>query len=867
MRDNLVKITIIKIIYAIIVFAAAVFVLSKLSNGDNADMTARMQPATLPIVTLVTDEGDVNPLHGYLSDVDVNYMRGTVLPIGQDRSFSFRVNTYGNKVWDVGFELRSIDGTRLIENTQITDYAENNNLISGDIQLKDLITTDTEYMLVFVMQTESGTAKYYTRVVWPEDGSKYNLDECLDFVLGFSEATFSKTEAKEYSKYLESNSEGDNTSFNKVNIHSSFSQVTWGDLSITVHTTPEVYITDIHSQTASFELRYRVSLKDGTINRTYNVVEDYRVRYTSDRMYLLNFERTMNYIFDSNSYSVGKNSILLGIEDPEIEFKENDSGSAFAFVSENRLFVFNNSESKLAYVFGFYDGDNDDTRTIWNKNLVKILNIDEAGNVKFAVAGYMNRGIHEGRVGIAVYDYNISLNAVEEQIFVNSSSSAEILISYFDRLAYASNNEMFYCMLDQNIYEIDLIEKTGSSVVDDIGNGQYKISESENVIAWQKDDLKSLHIMNLNTRATSEITADAEDYIILLGFMGEDLIYGLVHESDVLNDKMGNPIYAMYSLRIEDSEGNLLERYSPDGIYITGVTVSGNQLKITRVVKDEEGAGYVSTYDDQIMNTLEVESGNNTVDVSSVDVFEKIVQITTKSEIKAKQIRVLTPNQTLFEGDRDVNLLIERDTDKNPFYYVYGLDGNVRIYVSPASAVLDANNAPGVVTSDNNEYIWIKGNLSRSNQIMAITRMAESYENMTSQNPVAVCLDLVLQFRGTNRDVEGLLENGMGVEQILENSLTQARVLDLDGCPLSTVLYYVNQDIPVLALLENGNAVLITGFNEYHVVVMDPEAGTLSKMGMNDAVEWFKQNGNNFVTYILETLFLYNLLSINYYIL
>ena len=68
----------------------------------------------------------------------------------------------------------------------------------------------------------------------------------------------------------------------------------------------------------------------------------------------------MNFIFDYNSYSVGKNTIALGIEDPDIEFMESASGTAFAFVSENRLYAFNNSENRLAYIFGFYDGDNDD---------------------------------------------------------------------------------------------------------------------------------------------------------------------------------------------------------------------------------------------------------------------------------------------------------------------------------------------------------------------------------------------------------------------------------------------------------------------------------------------------------------------------
>ncbi len=852
MRERSVKITILKTVYAILVFVLALFVISKLSNGDNADMTAKMPSATLPIVTLINGDQEVNPMHGYLSDVDVNYQRGAVFPIGQDRTLSYKINTFGETVWDISFEVRTIDGKGLVENTAITDYVESSDAITGTIQIKDLITPGNEYVLVFIMETNSGKAKYYTRFVWTEDDSRYNLDEELSFVLGFSKATFNKTEAKEYSKYLESNSEGDNTTFSNVNIHSSFNQVTWGDLNITKHTAPDVYVTDLHGQTGSFELQYRVTLKDSSVTKTYNVCEYFRVRFTSDRIYLLNYERTMDYIFDSGSYSIGSNTINLGISDPDIELVESSSGTAFAFVSQNRLYSFNHAENKLAYLFGFYDADNDDIRTRWNRHVIKILNVDEAGNVKFAVAGYMNRGLHEGRVGIAVYDYNASLNAVEEEAFIESTRSAEILTSYIDELAYVSNSNIFYCMLDQNIYEIDLIDKESKSVVDDIGAGQYKISDSKRVIAWQSSDLKSLHVMNLNTRAVSEIEAEKGDFIILLGFMGEDLIYGVVHSDDVLSDQMGNPIYAMYSLRIVDVEGNVLENYSPDGIYITGITINDNQLKISRVVKNEEGTEYESTYDDQIMNTLEVHDGSNVVTVASVDVFEKIVQITTKNEIKTKQLRVLTPYQTLFEGDRNVVVDIERNPDSNPFYYVYDLDGDVRVYSDPSSAVLDAYNAPGVVMGDNNRYVWVKGNLSRSNQIMAITRNAESYDNMTSNSSVAVCLDLILQFNGTNRDVEGMLESGAGAMNILQSSLAEAKVLDLDKCPLSAMLYYVNQDIPVMALLNNGDAMLILGFNELNTVLLDPKTGQVYKYGMNDSEELFENNGNHFITYITE---------------
>jgi hypothetical protein len=511
--------------------------------------------------------------------------------------------------------------------------------------------------------------------------------------------------------------------------------------------------------------------------------------------------------------------------------------------------MFNNSESKMAYLFGFYDTENDDIRTRWDNHAVKILKVDETGSVRFAVAGYMNRGIHEGCVGIAVYDYNSAINAVEEQVFVESTQSAEILCSYFGSIAYASSGDVFYAMLDQNIYAIDLLDKTASLVVDNIGAGEYKISRSESTIAWQ-NDLSSLSLLNLSNRAQSEIKAESGDYIILLGFMGEDLVYGLCHSYDVGTDRIGNPIYAMYNIRIEDLDGNTLENYHPEGIYVTGVTINGNQIKLSRLTKDESGENFVDTYEDQIMSTLKTESGSNTVTVLSVDVFEKIIQITTKSDIKSKQLRVLTPNQTLFEGTRNVKPEIIRDSKEKPFYYVYGLGDIIGVYTDPAEAVSIAYDAPGVVVGDDNDYVWLKGNLLRSNQIMSITRTAESYEDITSKDSTDVCLDLMLKFEGVGRDVEALRGSGSSVVSILESSFPDYQVLELDGCPLQSMLYYVNQDIPVMGMLNDGTSLLVIGFNDLNTVLVNPLNGQVYKYGMNDTDKLFSENGNHFITYI-----------------
>ena len=56
-------------------------------------------------------------------------------------------------------------------------------------------------------------------------------------------------------------------------------------------------------------------------------------------------------------------------------------------------------------LYTFYDAENRDARTMYDAHGIKILDIDDSGNVKFAVYGYFNRGKHEGETGISVFAY------------------------------------------------------------------------------------------------------------------------------------------------------------------------------------------------------------------------------------------------------------------------------------------------------------------------------------------------------------------------------------------------------------------------------------------------------------------------------
>ena len=126
---------------------------------------------------------------------------------------------------------------------------------------------------------------------------------------------------------------------------------------------------------------------------------------------------------------------------------------------------------------------------------------------------------------------------------------------------------------------------------------------------------------------------------------------------------------------------------------------------------------------------------------------------------------------------------------------------------------------------------------------MKITADAVSEE----RSSVAVCIDTILSFEGVSRNSMQLLQAGKSLFDILQENLPDDKVLDLTGCSMESVLYYVGKDIPVMALLNDGNAVLIVGYNELNTVIFNPMSGTISKMGMNDSRDYFEANGNCFI--------------------
>jgi spoIIIJ-associated protein len=66
----------------------------------------------------------------------------------------------------IKFEVRNVDGTRLIEDTRVTDYYKENNNIRATVALKDLIDENVEYNFILILTLKNDQEiYYYTRVI------------------------------------------------------------------------------------------------------------------------------------------------------------------------------------------------------------------------------------------------------------------------------------------------------------------------------------------------------------------------------------------------------------------------------------------------------------------------------------------------------------------------------------------------------------------------------------------------------------------------------------------------------------------------------------------------------------------------------
>lgn len=833
------KKVIIRFLLLLFVFAGVFAGVYFYQNRKTEEAVMQMDQATLPVMYIVYGEERINSLHGYVCQMDAASMRDSLTPVKEDRKVKISVNTYGNRVTGISYEVRSLDTERLIEKTAVTDWEMKDNTVEAVLSLENLISEGEEYLLTIHLATELETdISYYTRILMGAEA----VEEKLAYVQNFSATTFDKERAESLIMYLESGSKGDNTNYGNVNIYSSFEQITWGKLEPVKLSEPVPTITEINGDITSFRLEYQVEIKNmyGTAE-VCNVREFYRTNYTPDRTYLLTFERTMNQRMRAVSENVRGSRINVGISSTtDIPMIASEDGNRTAFVKERELWSYDSRNNVLECIFSFRDLNDDGLRDEWNQHEIRPIKLEKNGDMYFAVYGYMNRGKHEGEVGVAVYHFIEENHTVEEVFFLPYTKSYGYLQQNAGELFHITPSNRLCFMLDGSLYSVDLASLEYVELISGLTDGSYVINREENTIAWQpeQDITKSREIRRLQLDTNIEDSIKAESMSIkVIGFIENDLVYGSVREEDIRKTITGDVRTYMSRLFIVDEKGHQVGNYYKDGYYFTEAEIKENMITLKRYTISGDGE-FEDAPEDYITNNILSGSSGLSVTMIATELKKKEAGINLLVSAAEKSLETDYTREVIYQEGRLLQL--ER-ADSRAKYYVYGKGKLLAALDDASKAVRLADEQTGVVVQKGGSYLWKRGNKNVSKTLNI--SMPE-----TEGSSLVKALAAILKYAGAVADIRDMLDDGVLPMGIINGELDD-RGLDLTGCTLRQVLYFVDSGKPVLAKAGEDEYVLIVGFDSYNALILDTTGKKAYKIGLEDGTKLFEEAGNEFMTY------------------
>lgn len=838
---------VIKPIVLIVVFIAALITFCITTNKGNKDMTTKQADATLPVMSFNLDKIKINTLHGYTTEMDPTKMRDCVIPISDDRKLSLSISTYGMAVDRISYKIRSMDGKRLVADDEISSFSNKDNTIQADVSMPNVMDENTEYLLVFTITSGQDNVYYYSRIMQTDGKAAAKV---VEFAKKFHDETFIKDDKSFFTTYMETTT-GDRNTLAHVDLTSTVSQITWGSMAAAQYTNPVIALKEINDSYDVVTIDYVMSCVDGKgETEYYNVREYFRLRQTESRMYVLNYERTANQIFNSeNSFISDSGSVMLGIRSSEAEYRANEAGSVICFVQEGDLYSYDINNGMIIKVFSFRDAEGIDERENWNHHDIKIVSVDEAGSIDFVVYGYMNRGTHEGEVGTGVYHYDGLAHTIDEEAFIPSKTSYEVLKAEMGKMLYLNEKNEFYLMMDDSLYRINLGSMSVKKVVEGLSTGSYCASESNRYFAWvdsaNQYSSNTIKVMDLKSGKTFEVKKGDDQYLRPLGFIGEDFIYGQANAADVVSDAAGNTTFPMNGLIILDtSDQSELKTYTLSGGYVEKISVDGYTVTIDLIAQNN--GVYAEIGQDTIMNREADSKQKIALDTSQSDTKMTVSAISIAGGKKPDKLKQLTAQMTINSHDTTVDLKFD---DNTVHFYVYAKGDVIFASDNISDAIKQANDSMGVVIDSNQQYVWMR---ARKNAVNAFANIACN-ETDKDADSVVKSVSAMLTYNDVTVSVSELIGAGSSAVDVLKNNLPDKEILDLQGVSSEDIIFYISKGNPVFAMTGNTSAVLVTGYSSNGALyIYNPDNGATTSMSYEDADRMFYNGGLHFITYMTK---------------
>ena len=823
-KKNLIRVLVLSLIF--IAALCGYFLWNYFNTEKEFTVYTSMEEPSLPLVYTSAYDLKINMMHGYVQDMGNAAAEDCIAVLPQNRRMELQVVPYGNTIAGISYEIRNMDLSHFIENTSVEVPEGASESFSVELPIQNMIEKDKQYLLSIRLELGERSVNYYTRIIWTDSDRAYQM---LAFASDFTKKTFDYEAARDLTTYLETNDAADHSSLGEVSLQSNFSQLTWGSSGMQLATDIDLKLRQYDGIMGTVEARYMTTRQNeyGMTER-YQVTDIFTMRMGAERIYLMDYDREVNQIFDGSKQAFSGKQIQLGITNEErISAVKSEDAQFIAFTADRELWLFDQKRKRAVNVFSFRSGADDGARANYDRHDIKILSVENGGDIDFVVYGYMNRGRHEGTNGIVYYQYSHANDVLTERFFIPRTETYEKIALEVRELCAKGGSDMFYLKQADRIIAVDLKSLETLDIASDLTDGTYAVNADQTKVAWQEGGAYSsehIKFMNISDGTTQTIAADSGEYLRVLGFMEQDLVYGCARAGDMWMKSGIAHGLPMFRVEIVSDQLVPLKNYERDGSYIDEVTTEGNRIHLKLVQKNETGD----------VNHAYLENGNDTIVyqnetpdprllfIGSTNTQEKlkIYYIKLDEEIKTtKNLRISTPRKISYEKAGSIELAQPKNTEAI-WFYAFGSGKLLCKTTKFDKAVEAAYDGFGWVTDENSRIIYNRTDRESLAKINYPTDSMEAFE------------EHLAEFNGDRRFDDGWL------------------LLNAQDLSLNQILYYVYKGYPVIAYLEDMQFLYIAGYDNFNVRFYDPQAEEAERsflMGKEEAERFLTEHQNDYV--------------------
>ena len=768
--------------------------------------------ATFPIIYQVRDNRKINEMRGFVDERYNIVSNDTITMLETERKLELLINNNGNVINSLEYEVRDRTSNSLLERTKIEISDENRDKQNDEtkvvLNIQNLIKQNTSYLLTIKININRRSAYYFANIIYRP---KNMLDEAIGQTEWFTEMTFDPVTAGDYAKgivkYLETSINRDMKEMHTITLQQSFEQLTFADTKM--KRASDYYFSIYQAQEYSYTIALNYLTKSGKENKNEYFInrDEYVLRWDGKRWYFMKFTRSTEELvnIEDNPFNETNNRFYTGVTNPNNIVKiESENKKYFAFCKEREIYRYDADTKTMTNIFSYHIQSKETFAKVAKDFAIKLMDVNDNGDVTYIVYGYNMTGLNEGNMGIGVFTYHSETNESEENIFIPIYTTYQSLKYDIERLCVYKNNRLIFKSYNK-VYSIDINTAEILTLADGFEETKFAASSNSRYFAFNndKEDVsKHINIYNIEDGKVITIDANEGENIEVVTFMNDDLFYGVFSDENVwreINKVIGRP---SHEIRVINAVTGKEDLFKENDRYLYNFVNQQNVLRYNKYKR--EGTHYTYLTNDVIVNNYSAENTN---------VFHY------REELTKEKLRV-----GYFE------ILMERN-DKLKYSKSAGVSRK-----QVEETALESTNEHGETLY----YVYDSGNLKAKlkNLSDGINEIRDNY-GYVKLNDRITCYNRANKGNVSYlRQSDSILENLEGFEENVYIKNNEILVMNVTGVTERDLEYYMSLNEKIAVFKHDTFQFFITGYdnNNYVLEYANKERILTPRSEVHDAV-------------------------------